>query len=556
MLRQAALTSAICVVMVWSATASAQGSLSTLPVTSTTPTPAPEPTYSEGFAAGVSAGQSEGFLSGYGAGVNEAVALCQSNPATCGIYLGSCLTAPQYGETEPNDNIVSADALVLDTKFWGQSYGLDDRDWYYITTSNPNQTLILNFSVPGGTLSGWEISIRDAAGNVFAQFDTGSVPAATSPGGDITYRATLGLVGTYYIALRPKTLNYEPYNIAAVLQDSPLDTQNFIVGFFDAEIEANNAPVQANTLASGVSMFGVINLSFAPGTEVPDVDGDGYEFSQGIDDDWYVYPTLGNEILTLSICDRAECEQGNWFFEVYDANGANQVAAGGYALPLLAINSDNGNPDEYVLGLRTPGFYYLRVSHKRLLTASCVGYAIDIDNNGREDSSTGSCGCESGYSCEVDIPNPGTPINVTVLEYPPCPGTGSETEICLVECACAGSGVPGAPAVGCLTTGLNPQPCSCPGGLASCELSITNPGNPTAVVTQQYPLCPDGSGGGDVTQCTAGCLCSAFGGVIEVPENALTSQYNFSVYGTFLPPNTAETDAYQDFQSRLNPYSP
>lgn len=214
MLRHAALLSIICGTIVWPTAASADGSLGTYP---TSPS---APTYSEGYAAGIatgkaegynsgysagvdtgyasgaSTGQSEGFTSGYGVGVDEAVALCQSNPASCGIYLGSCLTAPQYGETEPNDNIVSADKLVLDTKFWGQSYGLDDRDWYYVTTSNPNQTLVLNFLVPGGTLSGWEISVRDAAGNVFAQFDTGSVPAATSPGGDITYRTTLGLVGT------------------------------------------------------------------------------------------------------------------------------------------------------------------------------------------------------------------------------------------------------------------------------------------------------------------------------------------------------------------------
>jgi len=214
------------------------------------------------LAEGTEIGRAEGYVLGEG----NTLTVCQTDPAACGISLGACLAAPTYGETEPNDNIVTADPLLLDTKFWGQAYGIDDQDWYFVVTTEPNQNLTLNFSVPTGTVSGWEISIRDAAGNVFARFDAGGVPGSTSAQGDISYRVTLGLVGTYYITLRPTSLNYEPYNIAALLQSTPLETQNYIVGFYDSEIEPNNLPSLANPLATGVAMFGVINLSFQPGT--------------------------------------------------------------------------------------------------------------------------------------------------------------------------------------------------------------------------------------------------------------------------------------------------
>jgi hypothetical protein len=77
--------------------------------------------YSAGAAAGQTAGFDSGFNSGYATAHGETLATCQSSPNTCGIYLGACLAAPQYGETEPNDNIVTADPLLLDTKFWGQA---------------------------------------------------------------------------------------------------------------------------------------------------------------------------------------------------------------------------------------------------------------------------------------------------------------------------------------------------------------------------------------------------------------------------------------------------
>jgi hypothetical protein len=94
--------------------------------------------------------------------------------------------------------------------------------------------------------------------------------------------------------------------------------------------------------------------------------------------------------------------------------------------------------------------------------------------------------------------------------------------------------------------------CSCAGN--TCNVFVPNPGAPVVTQTTAYGLCPDGTGGGASPQCTIGCTCTQFSGVIEIPENALTSQYNFSLFGTNLPPNTLGTDAFSAFQNRPNPY--
>ena len=264
----------------------------------------------------------------YNSGVTAGTEWCKTNPQECGILLEACMADPTFGETEPNDNIVSADPLVLDTKFWGQSYGPLDQDWFYTITDKANQTLTINFSIPGGTPAGWTISIRDAAGNIFTEFDTSAVGTVTTADGAITYRATLGLVGTYYIVLKTTggTPQYEPYNLAVILQDSPLETPNFVVGFHDVEVEPDNVPGKANQLASGVAMYGLINLTFNNNLVVPDTGGNGFEYSQGYDVDWYVYSSPGNEIINLSICNREACTLGNWLFEVYDEASAIQAA--------------------------------------------------------------------------------------------------------------------------------------------------------------------------------------------------------------------------------------
>jgi hypothetical protein len=45
---------------------------------------------------------------------------CADNINPCGVQLSSVLTSAKFGETEPNNHIVSADPLVNGVKYWGQ----------------------------------------------------------------------------------------------------------------------------------------------------------------------------------------------------------------------------------------------------------------------------------------------------------------------------------------------------------------------------------------------------------------------------------------------------
>lgn len=439
-----------------------------------------------------------GYNEGFEAGSAACVAQCYEDPASCGITLGSCLEPAQFGETEPNDNIVAADELALEINFAGQSMSAEDQDWYFVVTSAPNQNLTVNFSVPrpegvtdlsGWNLTGWRIAIRDARGNRLAGFDTDYI-TVDNPAAGISYRVTLGLVGAYYIVVEPteNNLSFHPYNIAAFLQDSDLDSEQYVIGYFDAELEPNDDPSQANRLANGVSMYGLINLTFDQALP----SGEGYEYAQG-ESDWYQYTTAADELISLTFCVREACSAGNWLIEIYKDPSAE---------PLMVFNTDIAVtetapvPETFHLGLRPdvpdePQTFYMRIDHKRTFAAPCIGYAQDLNNDGFPDGEL--CGCESGYSCDITVPNPGT-------------------------------GPDGA----------------CPDGSGGPEFD-----QETGEITSP----PE-------NQCDIGCLCVAYGGEVEVPEGAATSKYDFTWYGTSLPTATVDTDAYQDFLNRANPLAP
>ncbi len=355
-----------------------------------------------GYEVGLADGNAQGFTRGQVQGWNEAVAYCIANPAMCGIAFASCLPAPTYGETEPNDNIVAANALPFDVGFWGQSYGPVDKDWFYIVTTQPNQNLTINFSVPNGSIFGYKVAIRDAAGNLFADFDTSAPGSVPAPEGEVAYRVTLGFVGAYYIVVEtaPGVANYSTYNLAAVLQDSPLDAQNYIVGFYDVELEPNDLPAASTMLTTGVTMYGLINLSFDQ--TVPTSDGTSV-WAQGSDSDWYGYYSSGSEVVTLTFCAREQCEPGNWQVEVYGTDETNDVVFGsGTAKPILSINTDTTStsaPLTYRMGLPSAGMYYMRVNHKRLYTAPCAQYdSLDLNSDGdtTDPDETKSCSCTGG----------------------------------------------------------------------------------------------------------------------------------------------------------------
>lgn len=488
--------------------------------------------YAEGFAAGDANGYNRGYPEGYSAGFAQGsaqqLAQCFADPQSCGITLESCLPDPAFGETEPNDSFISADPLQLSANFWGQSYGAADQDWFYTETTKPNQNLVINFSVPdwiesadlaNGIPSTWNLTVRDAAGNVFANFNTDVLGSVESPKNAMTYTATLGLVGTYYLVVQqsdPNQNNAYTYGLAAFLQDTSLENKQPIVGFYDSEIEPNDVPSRANPLATGVSMYGLINLTFnVPLPGVDSSEGDHYVWGQG-EDDWYVYQSSGNEIITLVLCAKERCGPGNWFIEVYDRATAQRIETGEErenVRPLLAFNTDTTNQPNatFRLGLRDPGYYFMRVDHKRLFTAPCLQH--QFVSSSAQSGFTGFCECDDVNSCYV----PGDCASDTSL-------------VCKnVPTSCA-VGIE----VGCFFIEESPPGCNKP-----------DPADPDGKITT---VC-------DTYQTQALCSCSQYGGVVEVPENEYTSPYNFTWHGTKLPPNTIDTDAYKDYLNRPNPYN-
>lgn len=452
-----------------------------------------EPTFSE---ADVQAAFGQGRV----VGRQEASAECIGSPDNCGcvdgldpcgISLSSVLTGAQFGETEPNDHIVAADPLIPETIYWGQSRSLDDEDWFYVTTSEPNQLLTLNFTVPdrvledngNGRLSqGWWVSVRDAAGNVYAQFDTrfalddpGTVNRDESK--EITYPIFLGHVGTYYVVVKPRLADpnadnivtdstpyvdalsvlYAPYNLAAVLEFSSVDAAAPDVNFHDVEIEPNDVRGDATRVASGVTMFGLLRLrldSPLPDTEDPLVG----QYLQG-EEDWFVYNSIGDEIVTLALCDKGECEEGTW--SIYVENEAGET--------LTFFNTQNFEVVRF--GVRDPGNYYLRVSFHFTTDAFCTSSHTELV-------------CNETVKClEPDALDEDEDGNTDeLIEVENC---GPDDERLTVVC-----------------DGFDEE-----------------------------------------------LICDAYGVTINTPEGT-SAKYNFTLIGTKLFPNTVDTEAYQEAQER------
>lgn len=478
-----------------------------------------------------------GFNDGFIAGTQNGRELCHADPSSCSIFLSNVLPPAQYGETEPNDNMLSANPLTQHVNFWGHSHNQNDQDWYYFVTQEQNYNLTLNFSLPqatGNDISGWNISVRNAIGMVLSEFDTSSTTVEYASSG-ISRRTTLGLSGTYYIVVRPTSGQFDsqPYNLAIALEPSLNNSPAFAGGFADVEVEPNDVPAQSTFLSPGVSMYGLVNLRF----DLARCNDTECTYLQD-EPDWYVYESPGNEILQLSFCDRNRCSPGDWFVQVFDLAAADAIQNHGLdpdaATPLMAFNTDTASstdgetytpPDTWQLGLQNSGPYFLRIGHKRTLQAPCVQWAIDSDQNGIPENRPGSCACTSGEPfCTIDIADPTGTTNQ--LAWPPCPdGAGGGTSsLCPVSCVCVdqncqlyqtdadGDGLPGP----------NPQPCRClpVGTTLSCGVTVANPGTPFSVP-------------GTIE---AGCVCTQTGGVVEIPENEVTAQYNFtlttSAFGT------------------------
>ena len=522
-----------------------------------------EASFASGYSQGYSAGESNGFQIGHQAGHDYGIRNCVADPLQFGVTLASVIPAASYGETEPNDNFISADPIEQGVNFWGQLYGVADQDWFYTETTAPNQNILVTFSVPywindvnllEGKPAIWNISLRDAAGNVFANYNTNVMGAIDSYDKDretyysMTYSITAGLVGSYYVVVKPAdgtltsvpatNATIYPYSVAVVVQDSSLPGQQPIVGFYDAEIEPNDVPSRANPLATGVTMYGLINLTFNQTDNA-----DTAVWLQG-ENDWFVYNSKGNEIVTLNFCAKERCAPGDWFVEVYDQFSANALETGAIPRerlkPLLAFNTNlyqcddpttpefefcsscddpatpgfeycsdsQGYPRDsqtYRIGLSDPGYYFMRVNHMRLFNAPCVAYNFTSSQAGG--GFLESCGCsDGGNKCFIptDRCKDGDLLCVNQISESKCvPG---------VQPGCNAK---------CTTTGIGENQTE------ECDYWFTQ----------------------------AECACSQYGGTVVFPS-AYTSPYNFTWHGTQLPPSTIDTDAYEDYLDRPNPYTP
>lgn len=395
----------------------------------------------------VACGIADRYDQGVSDGSDLGVRLCLQDPSACGITLGSVLGQGGYGEIEPNDNIVSANPLVGGVKFFGQTYGPEDEDWYYLVTSRPNQIAAIHFSVPGrdpetSDVSDWIVEVMDAAGNRYASFQTDFLAGNAGGDDEINYPVTIGLVGTYYLVVKPASdvVSGDPYVVAVTLRDSDLTSVPLVVNFFDSEVEPNDWPTDANPIATGVTMYGLINLQFEQAVPRDST----FVWGQG-EDDWYVYSSGGEEIVSLSFCEREACSAGNWFVDVFDAAGAAAVDAGEQADALMAFNTDTtADPPQTIrFGLSAPGNYYMRVNHKQKFEASCIGYARDDNNDGLVDPAQTPCGCDSGYSCPISIPVPaGTTVcpDGAALEIPAEADAPAVGQQCEATCRCVSFG--------------------------------------------------------------------------------------------------------------------
>ncbi|NVZ09729.1 hypothetical protein HW932_10695 [Allochromatium humboldtianum] len=554
-----------------------------------------EASFASGYSQGYSAGESNGFQIGHQAGHEYGINTCVADPLQFGVNLSQVIPPAVYGETEPNDSFITADPLAQGVKFWGQLYELADQDWFYLETTAANQNILVTFSIPEwiknvrnidlvsededendaevqsfafdllkGTPAVWNVSVRDAAGNVFANFNTdvmGGIPSFSfDPDGNVvfdamTYSVTTGLAGTYYVVVKPvnaflPTLErytnavHYPYAVSAVVQDSPLVNNQPIVGFYDAEVEPNNLPSQANPLANGVTMYGLVNLKFE--------DVNQGQWVQG-EDDWFVYNSKGNELITISFCekDRLLCESrsGTWYVEVLDYISAQQwerltsnAESTASVNPLLAFNVDlrslrtRVNPDYsldrvyipnelpvvYRLGLRDPGYYFLRVNHKRVFSSACDEHRFVRQDGEFLSGDEGVCSCANN-DCRLpsglcsDSEKNLDCIN-EIMDCNPDPDLGQEG--CFV--ANGRNGRPRFPQ-NCVENANEEQ------GQVECETYMT----------------------------LANCSCSIFSLEPYSLEDDYTIPYNFTWHGTQLPPSTIDTDAYEDYlNDRPNPYTP
>lgn len=351
----------------------------------------------------------------------DTVETCKTDPASCGITLEDLLGQILFGETEPNDQMFSADPMTVDVPITGQLYNATDVDWFYVETTYTNTVLSLSF--PSQPVS-YLISVYDNAGNLMASATT---PVEQS----YAFDATLANAGVHYITVETATTGYTDniYQILMSLETTGNSDEQLPYNFHDVETERNDLFSTADLL---VSNYGVIGQSF-----------------RSWDADIYRVDSQGNESLVLDFCGpNTNCEEirDTWAVIVFDGakvtdqllnktmtsyhyddscyvetvvtggtdfspapdGGATEVTTedvvmpctveytsghpyfvywhGGYGDAVIgAIDANYGTPSNIEVGLSNPGSYYIMVVPVMLLDVDGdLSFLIETIDEGRD----------------------------------------------------------------------------------------------------------------------------------------------------------------------------
>ncbi len=556
-------TSILTAILLFGALPTAQAGVSSFPGLG-------EPTYSQ-------AELNAAFNLGKATGRVEVGAECIADPSECGcadglnpcgITASSTLSGAQFGETEPNNHMVAADPLITEVIYWGQTPWIQnqfsassnqlnawtqDQDWYYITTIEPNQRLDLVFTVPDRVLvdttrmaQGWLVSVRDAAGNVYAQFDTrfaldDPTTVNKNESKEITYPLFLGHVGTYYISVQPQIIDnagnlvtdpsqlpsnqldllsvmYSPYNIAAFLSFSGLDNAPPDVNFHDVEVEPNNSNATANALTTGVTMFGLLRqvndgtiIGYVPAGD----EANGQPVFLQTDKDIFKYTATGPEQIRFTMCGQEACEADTfWFIEVTKADGT----------PLISFNTDKAETVNF--GLPSAGTYYIEINFQRTVDAYCATYS-ETEFECKQEST--NCQVLTATAVPPVVDDPDTPADETAPGRADC--TYGDGNICESSAASTAT-------VSCVRTDLTP---------------VIDPTTPPAAtdnpVWRWLTVCDDYS-----PVCTSYGILNASDPDTNEPYG-LNVQYNFTWWATRLYPLTNGTPAFDSFLERPSFYN-
>jgi len=199
---------------------------------------------------------------------------CEKAPSLCNITLEDVLADATFGETEPNDHIVSADPLTNGVPITGQLYNAADEDWFYIEAPDPNSIITVWFE---NAPVSWQVSILDYAGNRLATMET-------VKGAEFSFDTSVAQAGTYYVVVTntPGGTIDSLYQMSVIVNSSDNTNVEPSYNFHDVETEPNGLFSTADRILSDIVTYG--------------------QALYWNDLDLYRIDSEGNEILHMELC--------------------------------------------------------------------------------------------------------------------------------------------------------------------------------------------------------------------------------------------------------------